>query len=390
MIKSHQRFLNATMVILDLLVLCASFILAWVVRFEINVFSTKGLHIDIRTFLIPALGVIPVYLLVYYVLKLYDPQRNKRISNEIEGIVKANFIGLLIFLSILFVWKLIDYSRLGLIIFAFFNTAFSILIRTSIRFVLREAREKGYNTKHVLVIGAGDFAISFVEKISNHKYLGYNIIGYLDDEEKIGNEIRGIKVLGKVDDLSTIISKENLDEIIIAITLNEYQKLGNIIAVCESFGVKANIIPAYYKYIPAKPYIDQIDDLHLINIRYVPLDDSFNKFIKRISDILMALLGILLTSPMLLVTSIIIRVTSKGPIFFGQIRVGLNRKEFTMYKFRSMKVQTYTEEFNKWTTKDDPRKTKIGEFIRKTSIDELPQLFNVLKGDMSMIGPRPE
>ena len=167
-------------------------------------------------------------------------------------------------------------------------------------------------------------------------------------------------------------------------------QLGSILKSCESTGIKTHIIPYYYKYIPAKPYIDDLDGLPIIDTRHVPLDNAFRSFLKRCFDIVFSILALTLTSPLLLFCAIMTKCTSPGPIFYKQQRVGINRKTFGMYKFRSMRVQTKEEEKDKWTTENDPRKTWWGNFMRKTSIDELPQFWNVLKGEMSVVGPRPE
>ena len=159
---------------------------------------------------------------------------------------------------------------------------------------------------------------------------------------------------------------------------------------CEEEGIKAEIIPDYYKYLPAKPSVDMLDDMPIINIRYVPLDDAFNKFKKILEDYFVAIVAIIITSPIMLIAAIAIKLESPGPIIFKQERIGYNGKPFMMYKFRSMKVQDDEEEKSQWTTEDDPRKTIVGTFIRKMSIDELPQFFNVLKREMSVVGPRPE
>ena len=161
-----------------------------------------------------------------------------------------------------------------------------------------------------------------------------------------------------------------------------------IVQDCEQSGTKISIIPFSYKYIPSHPYIDQIGDIPLINLRRIPLDNLGNAFIKRSIDIIGSLTLIIMTSPIMLFTALTIKLTSPGPIIFKQKRVGLNKELFTMYKFRSMRVNC--EEETGWSTDCDPRKTKFGSFIRKFSIDELPQFFNVLKGNMSLVGPRPE
>lgn len=178
--------------------------------------------------------------------------------------------------------------------------------------------------------------------------------------------------------------------VVIALTSEDTDELGYILAQCEKAGVKSNVIPYYYKYVPTQPYMDDLDGLPVIDTRRVPLDNWFKSGLKRTFDILFASVAILLTSPIMLLSVIMIKLTSPGPVIFHQERVGLNRKQFMMYKFRSMHVQTDEEEREQWTTKNDPRKTKWGSFMRKTSIDELPQFFNVLKGDMSVVGPRPE
>jgi len=390
MIKSHQRFLNSILVLIDAVVISLALILAWFIRFKTSFFSESEWHLSFTTYMIPLILIIPLYLLIYDALGLYTPHRTKKIDSEIWSIIKANVIGLLILMSALFIVKQIHYSRYVLLLFAFFSVLLSTLERTILRKILRIIRKKGFNLKHILVIGAGDLGCNYAHKIHENRHLGYNIIGFLDDEKKVGYKVSKTVVMGKISDLTSIILRQSLDEIIIALPLKEYDKLGYIIKVCEKYGVKAQIIPDYYKYIPSKPYVDQLDDIPLINIRHVPLDSAYNKLVKRLVDIILSSIGIIITSPIMILTALIIKLTSPGPIIFKQTRVGLHRRKFEMYKFRSMKVQTDEEEKVKWTTKDDPRKTRFGNFIRKTSIDELPQLFNVLKGEMSLIGPRPE
>ncbi|WZL73651.1 undecaprenyl-phosphate glucose phosphotransferase [Clostridiaceae bacterium 35-E11] len=390
MIKSYQRFLNSILICIDAMVIVIALMFAWLVRFQSGLFEISQWHLDFKTYMIPLVFIIPLYLLIYNALGLYAPQRIKRMDQEALLIIKSNIIGLLILINILFIVKQIHYSRYVLLLFVFFSVFFSILERAFLRKSLRLARSKGFNLKHILVIGAGDLGCNFAHKITQNKQLGYNIIGFLDEDKKIGYKVANSHVMGNIDYLDTVIFNYDLDEVIIAIPLSLYGRLNDIIKTCEKNGVKAQIIPDYYKYLPAKPYVDQIDDLPLINIRYVPLDDAFNKLIKRTMDVLLSSIGILLMSPILLFTAAMVKMTSPGPILFRQKRVGLHRREFDMYKFRSMKIQKESEEKTQWTTKNDPRKTKFGNFIRKTSIDELPQLFNVLKGDMSLIGPRPE
>ena len=201
---------------------------------------------------------------------------------------------------------------------------------------------------------------------------------------------RGIQMIGRTEDLEDILKEHQLDEIIIALSLSEYYKLAHIVAVCEKSGVHTKLIPDYGNIIPTRPYTEDLMGLPVINIRYVPLSNTFNAMAKRTVDIVGSLVCIVLFSPIMLLAALLVKLTSPGPVIFRQERVGLHNQPFVMYKFRSMQVQSKSREKAGWTTKNDVRVTGVGKFMRRTSIDELPQLFNVLKGEMSLIGPRPE
>ncbi len=203
-------------------------------------------------------------------------------------------------------------------------------------------------------------------------------------------EYRGVKVLGRIDNLEIILPQNRLDEIIITLGLAEYHKLERIVKMCEKSGVHTKFVPDYNKVIPSRAYTEDVQGLPVVNIRRVPLNDPLNRWMKRVVDIFGALVAIIIFSPVMLITSVAIKATSPGPLIFVQERVGLHNRPFRMYKFRSMVVQSEETEKGEWTTQNDPRVTPVGKFIRKTSIDELPQLFNVLKGNMSLVGPRPE
>jgi Undecaprenyl-phosphate glucose phosphotransferase len=216
------------------------------------------------------------------------------------------------------------------------------------------------------------------------------VCGILDDRVPSGAVYKGVKVIGEIDNLSPILENNSYDEISITLSLSDYDRLEGIVNICEKTGVHTKFIPDYNSVIPSRPYFEDLDGLAVVNIRRVPLTNTGNKIIKRSMDIVGAIVAIILFSPIMIIAAVAVKTTSKGPLIFKQERVGLHNKPFRMYKFRSMEVQNDTDEKKGWTTKDDPRVTKIGKILRKTSIDELPQFFNVLKGDMSLIGPRPE
>ena len=392
MIKENQRILNAVLVIIDIIVILLSLVLAYFVRFKTTIFGPLGGSLPFSSyFIFTIVCIIPTYILLYYFFGLYKPFRNQSsIFSGADDIVKADIMAFILLVAILFIINQPNFSRIMLLLLSLFGIIFAIFERALVVLVLRMMRTNNLNLKHMLIIGDNELAFNFAHKINSKTYLGYNIAGFLGRKENVGKSFEGTKFIGSFKDLPRVLKSHKFDRVVIAIPLRYYYHLNEIVDACEEEGIKAEIIPDYYKYLPAKPSVDMLDDLPIINIRYVPLDDAFNKFKKIVSDYVIAIIAIVITSPIMIVTAIAIKLESPGPIIFKQERIGYNGKPFMMYKFRSMKVQSAEEEKSQWTTKDDPRKTKVGTFIRKWSIDELPQFFNVLKKDMSVVGPRPE
>ena len=299
-------------------------------------------------------------------------------------------VALLVFIFILYNIHQDNFSRSMICMFAALNVALETVVRNAIRVFLMNLRKKGMNLKHVLLVGYSRAAEEYIDRVKENPQWGYLIRGVLDDNVARGTRYKDIKVIGRIDNLMVILPENRLDEIVITLGLNEYFKLEHIVSLCEKSGVHTKFVPDYNKIIPTKPYTEDLLGLPVINIRHVPLTNTFNMMVKRITDVIGSLLCIILFSPVMLFAVVMIKVTSPGPLIFKQERVGLHNRSFFMYKFRSMEVQKETEEKSCWTKKNDPRVTGFGKFMRKTSIDELPQLFNVLKGDMSLVGPRPE
>ena len=223
-----------------------------------------------------------------------------------------------------------------------------------------------------------------------HNDWGYYIHGVLDDNRAIGTKYRGVEVIGTIDSLPELLATNEYDEIVITLNIEEYSKLENIVVITEKYGVHTKFVPDYNNIIPTKPYTEDLDGLPVIHVRNVPLSSPINRALKRLVDIFGSIFCIIIFAIPMLVVAALVKFTSPGPLIFKQKRIGLHNREFNMYKFRSMRVQTAAEEKKAWTIMNDPRVTPVGKFIRSTSLDELPQFFNVLKGDMSLVGPRPE
>ncbi len=390
MIKDNQKYFNRLHLILDALVVAAAYILSWYLKFE-GPFADKSKGALEMGFYFSALYfLIPGYVFLYYLNRMYTPKRTQRIESEISNIIRANTMGIIAIMVVLSAFKVKDFSRGLIFIFFFMNIVLTILVRILIRKILRYFRKKGYNLKYILLIGYSRAAEEYINRINSNPQWGYVIRGILDDKVPRGTLYRGVKVLGTIANLNVILPVSELDEIAVTLSLSDYNRLEEIVGLCEKSGVHTKFIPDYNSLIPDRPYTEDLMGLPVINIRYVPLTNTLNMMMKRSMDIVGSVLGIIVLSPLLLTIAIIIKATSKGPVIFKQERVGLHKKKFNMYKFRTMYVQDEKEEQKGWTVKDDPRVTRVGKFFRKTSLDEWPQLFNILKGDMSIVGPRPE
>ena len=392
MIKDNQKYFNGLHVLLDAIAIAGSYILAWYLKFE-GPFVTEGAGALPMGFYLAALYfLVPGYLILYYWFKLYTPKRAQTLEKEILDIIKVNSIGVAFFLMAITAFKIGDgdFSRVVLLLFYIINIAITLLFRIILRTSLRYFRKKGYNLKHILLVGYSRAAEEYISRINANPQWGYVVRGILDNHVPAGTQYKGVKVIGTIENLEIVLPLSHLDEIAVTLSLSDYDILEQIVSLCEKSGVHTKFIPDYYSLIPNKPYTEDINGLSVINIRYVPLTNTINKMAKRLVDIVGSACGLIVLSPLLLILAILVKTTSKGPIIFKQERVGLHNRKFNMYKFRSMAVQTEAEERKGWTVKNDPRVTRIGAIMRKTSLDELPQLWNILMGDMSIVGPRPE
>ena len=389
MIKDNQKHFNRLHVVIDALVIAFSYVIAWFILIHILVKDSAG-TLPVQTYMFVLVFLVPGFLFLYYAFNLYTHKRVQGRRLEAANIFSANMIGLLVFMFVLYLINEPNFSRFMIFLFIGINYVLTVVERNLIRMVLMNIRRRGMNQKHIILVGYSRAAEEFIDRIVQNPQWGYHINGILDDSVRPGTVYKNVKVIGTTSQLEGILERNNLDEIAITLGLSEYYKLQQIVAACEKSGVHTKFIPDYMNIIPTRPYTEDLLGLPVINIRHVPLSNTFNMMVKRAMDIVGAICCIILFSPVMLVTAIMIKLTSPGPLIFTQVRVGLHNKPFRMYKFRSMEVQSPSEERKGWTTRDDPRVTKVGRFIRRTSIDEMPQFFNVLKGDMSLVGPRPE
>ncbi|MFD0589817.1 undecaprenyl-phosphate glucose phosphotransferase [Paenibacillus sp. GCM10027627] len=391
MLRQNQRFLTQLYMFSDLICTLFVFLAAYWIKFNSGwFFFIKS--VPFSTYLLWGTVYSFSAVLVGFYLQFYSPKRRKKFSYDILKIIQIQAISFLGLLGLLYFSNESNISRQFLVIFFMMNLIAIATYRYSVKLILSDFRRRGYNKRFILIVGAGRIGRSFHQNLQQHPELGYEIVGFLDDfQEAHTIEYDGYKpIIGTISELGNQLAQGPIDEVIVALPLDAHRKYSEIIETCEKSGVKTLIIPDFFDLLPARPFFDNFAGIPLINVRDVPLDEMSNRVLKRCFDIAFSILAIVLTSPLMLVAVIGIKLTSPGPILFKQERMGLDRKSFHMYKFRSMRMSTELMADTVWTVENDPRRTRFGSFLRRTSLDELPQFFNVLLGHMSVVGPRPE
>lgn len=384
MIKPYQKYLNFLNKLIDLgLIVLAYFVATylWLLVIQENPINMAR---DMQSAWLFALVYGCIAVVIYRIVGLYDALRARPVGGEIGKVLWANLLSTLIVAAALYLFRLQEFSRGVVGTFYVLSSLLIIGKRLLMRSTLGHFRKLGYNQKFVIVVGDGHLAKQYCDSIRKNPDYGYQVYGYIGVPDRLGD----LRCLGDVTALPGYLDGPGIDEVVAALEPEDVQNLPNIIQATEKQGTKVSIIPFYNDYLPSSMSVEVVGQSKLFNVRTTPLDNVLNAGVKRTVDILGSLLLILLSSPLMLIAAVGTKLSSPGPIIFRQERVGLNKKNFTMYKFRSMRVNS--EKDTAWTKDVDPRKTKFGSFLRKTSIDELPQFFNVLKGDMSLVGPRPE
>lgn len=392
MINDNQKYFNRLQIILDALAIMVSYAFAWYIKFKgpFDLVDEGVGFLSGRTYFGALVFIVPGYVILNYFFALYAQERSIGLKKSCFNLLKSNVMGTIFFIAVLYMIREQNFSRTMIVIFGVIDVITQTGIRWVVRQILRQMRKKGYNVKYVLLVGYSRAAEEYIKRIRQNPQWGYVVRGILDDKIPRGTSYKGIKVIGKIDNLLIILPENKLDEIAITLALENYDRLEEIVGLCEKSGVHTKFIPDYNSVIPSKPYTEDLDGLPVINIRHVPLSNTINSVLKRVVDVIGGCAAFVLFSPVMLFSVFAIKLTSAGPVIFKQERVGLHNKPFNMYKFRTMEVQKSSAEKKEWTTKDDPRVTKVGRLLRKMSIDEMPQLVNVIKGDMSLVGPRPE
>ncbi len=398
MLKQKGRQLAGLFFIGDTASIILSFIIAYFIRQSLS--GIPPFHnplFPFSTYINLLAILVPIFWGAFFFLGLYQPVRAGQYLKETISVLKSATLGILLFFAFSFSLKLGYVSRSFLSLFWLTTILLVSCIRIGLRNFLRLLRLKGYNYRTVLVVGCGEMAKKVSDTLKNHPELGFRILGFID-EDAPGGTSRKVESMGKIDELPEILHNHVVDEVVFAVPLEVCNKMTDSIRLCEIEGVKVRIVADLFERTLARAKADDLDGTPLISLETGPAQEMA-LVIKRGMDIVISLLAIMLLTPLFVLIAVLIKIDSPGSIFFAQERVGQNGRRIKLLKFRSMqknaeqmreKLQELSEVSGPvFKMKKDPRVTKIGQFLRKYSLDELPQLINVLKGEMSLVGPRP-
>ncbi|MBT3880161.1 MAG: undecaprenyl-phosphate glucose phosphotransferase [Candidatus Scalindua sp.] len=390
MLKKHSKFFETLVLLFDCIALCVSWMLAYYLRFYCPVIPvSKGIP-PFFTYLTLLVIMLPLWYIVFKAFGLYRPRRISSKFAEVADIAKGTTIAILILVSLTFFFRKYEFSRLTFLYFWIICVVTLCIERIVFREFLRLIRKRGYNLRHALIVGTGDLALDVTDRVHSHPELGIKIRGFLsDNNSQIGSELEGFKVLDTFENIRNIVIDHNIDMVLITLPLSAHEKLKSILDDIGDEMASIMLIPDLLEFATLRGSVGEFEGMPIISLRDTPLY-GWNVVVKRVTDIVLSITILLAVSPLMLVISLLVKATSIGPVFYRQERMGLDGRIFSMLKFRTMETQAEKETGPVWAAKGDSRKTIIGSFLRKTSMDELPQFFNVLKGDMSIVGPRPE
>lgn len=393
---SHRRndvLIPALGVLFDALAIEASFLTAYWVRFHTDLLSFLPLTEatpPLNAYILSSLIVIPVWLLIFDAGKMYGARRNVQTSDEFVNIIKLVTLGMLIMMSAAFFYREFSYSRVVFGLLWVTSCAFLFIGRVTLLQIERSLYASGKELRNAVIIGNNDVALRIYNSIYDHPLLGYKLVGYLADGRATEGPLAKANYLGGFDQAVEQLSVSNIELALIALDHHEYQKLHQLVRECEGMNIEFMLVPDILKIMASNLQVREIEGIPFIKLKGVAMT-TWGSVGKRLFDLIVSTITLLVLSPLMLMIALAIRLESKGSVFFRQERIGLDGNRFMMLKFRSMTAGA--ERFDHTAglgIQNDPRQTGVGRFLRRTSLDEFPQLLNVLKGEMSLVGPRPE
>ena len=387
MLKRHSQFLQSLLFLFDLALISACWITAYYMRFRGGwALVDKGIpRFDMYLWVL--VPILVVWGVCFKAFNLYRPRRMGSHLAEVLDIAKANSLSVLILVVLTFFVRQFEYSRLVFLYFWVLNLVALGFSRMVFREGLRFFRKQGYNQRHCLIIGAGKLGQRIAHSLSFHPEFGVKVQGYLTRQpQKLAQTFEGISVMGLYGDLEKY--APGMDIVFLCLPLEDEPEAEKMLGYLATTTVEVKVIPSIYEFITLRAEAEMFEGLPVITLQASPMH-GWNIILKRSSDVIGSVIALLLTLPVQGFVALLIKLTSPGPVLFKQERMGLDGKPFMMLKFRTMRSD-HAGDHELLTQRDDPRLTPIGRFLRSISLDELPQFWNVLKGDMSIVGPRPE
>jgi exopolysaccharide biosynthesis polyprenyl glycosylphosphotransferase len=391
--KKSDFFIPTLTIIFDIMSIEIAFLFSYWLRFntEFLRFLRVGEEIPpFNTYFLSTLVIIPIWILVLQSQKSYIPHRNVTLSNDFFQIIKSIIFGMLIIIAAAFFYRGFSYSRFVVVLLWASSIFFIFIGRVGIQFIRRNLHRKGKELRDAVIIGNNNAANMIFEKLCNKSLSGYRVVGYLADQETSHDMLLSkCKYLGKITDALHVLNENGIELAFITLENDKHQKIYNLMKQAEGINVEFMIVPDVLELMSSRYNMKEIGGIPFIQIKGIPMT-TWGKIVKRMFDIVFSTIVLILFSPVVFLISLLIKLNSKGPIFYTQDRVGLDGNSFNVYKFRTMIINAEKNTGPVWASQDDPRVTKVGKFLRRTSLDEIPQFINVLRGDMSVVGPRPE
>ena len=392
MLKSHSRLIENLALAGDLLLIAACWVLSYWVRFHVlPLTGVPAFRVtDLPPFHAYALQLVPILVvwgIAFRTFDLYRPNRLGSRKSEWWDVAKASSLGALILISIMtFVFRGQDYSRLVILVFLAQSIVVVSLARAGLRELLRFARRHGYNLRYAIVVGGGEPAAEVLRVLNRRRDVGIFVLGLLSDKKEVPENVRW---LGGIEDVRAVLDRQQVDIVFIALPHADAARLTSVLSGIGDEPIAIHLVPDVFSLVPSRGGIEEFETIPFIHLRESRLY-GWNRVVKRIFDLIFGALALVVASPVMLAITIALKLTSPGPVLYRQERMGVDGRRFRMLKFRTMRVDAEVDTGPVWAREGDPRRTTFGVFLRRTSLDELPQLFNVLHGEMSLVGPRPE
>jgi Undecaprenyl-phosphate glucose phosphotransferase len=370
-------------------------LLAFFISYQIRFFTPFGEYFEVTKGIPPfggylffAVITLPVWFMVFQSFKMYRLNRTVFVFDELFLVIKCVTIAVLISMGIIFFYRDFPFSRLVFILLWFFTITFSMIGRYVMLKIEKNLYNKNIGVKNVAIVGTNEMALKIYDKFTRDKFAGFNVLGYFTKDGSSSENLAGKNLIGSYSDLPEKIKSLKLEKILIALPSNQHDDLYTLIQECEGINVEFMLAPDFIETITSKLKMEEVDGIPFLKLKSLPMN-IWNRFLKRTFDVIVSGFILFVISPIMIILALAVKFTSKGPVFYKQERVGLDGKKFMMLKFRSMKIDAESSG-PQMAKQDDDRYSPIGLFLRKYSLDELPQFINVLKGDMSIVGPRPE